>query len=332
MLGGGIAVVVIILLFLGIKGCASLQQQNAFKDYVRQVAADVQQSEQESAAVFGLLRNSGSAGVVEVQSQINGFRAEAAKLADRARHRGAPDELKTPNRYLVDTLQFRADGLAAIARLLPTALGSQGAGGAIKQMAANMRTFDASDVLFTTRFLPGLYKTIKDQGLANDVPVPEPLRSNKGFLPNVAWLDPNKVAQTLTGAAAANAPAAPGSHGTGLVSVTVQPTGTALSPTAATPIKAASGLSFDVQVQNQGQNVEKAVTVKVSITGAGNPINVEQRIDTIKAGETQTASVPLPSLPPTGRPVTITVSVAAVPGEKNLTNNKQTYRAIFTAA
>jgi hypothetical protein len=69
----------------------------------------------------------------------------------------------------------------------------------------------------------------------------------------------------------------------------------------------------------------------VRVAGAGKPVSVDQQITTIAQGATATASVPLPSLPPTGRPVTINVAVKAVPGEKNLTNNKQTYQAIFTA-
>lgn len=332
MLGGGIVVVVLILLFVGIKGCASIRKENHYKDYVREVAADVQQSQQESTAVFALLRKASSTGAVDVQSQINAFRAEAAKLADRTRHRSVPDELSSANRYLVDTFQFRADGLGAVARLLPTALGDQGAGAAIKQMAAQMQLFLASDVLFTARFLPGLYKTVKDQGLANDVPIPDPLRLPRGFLPNIDWLTPSKVAQQLTGTATTSGTATPGLHGTGLVGVTVQPAGTALSTTGTTDIKNSKGISFDVQVQNQGQNTEKSVTVKVTISGVGKPISVQQQIASINAGETQTASVPLPSLPPTGRAVTITVSVLPVPGEKKVDNNKQTYQAVFTAS
>ena len=49
-----------------------------------------------------------------------------------------------------------------------------------------------------------------------------------------------------------------------------------------------------VRVQDQGQNTEKSVTVKVAISGVGKPISVEQQIATINQGETQTASVPLP--------------------------------------
>jgi outer membrane murein-binding lipoprotein Lpp len=331
----GAGIVVVILLFLLIKGCASIRKENSYKDYVREVAADVQQSQQESDAVFELLRKgqAGGQSPVDLQNNINGFRAEAAKLAERARDRDVPGEVKSANRYLVDALQLRADGLGSIARLLPTALGDQGAGTAIKQIAAQNRLFDASDVLFTQKYLPGLFKTIKDEGLENDVPVPTSLRQPDGFLPSIDWLRPNSVASQLTGTASTETTAAtPGLHGTGLVAVTVQPSGKALSTSGTTDIAAQKGLSFDVQVQNQGQNDEKNVTVQVRISGAGKPINVDQQIDAVAQGATETASVPLPSLPQTGRPVTITVTVKAVPGEKKVDNNKQTYQAIFTAA
>lgn len=329
----GAGVVVVILLFLLIKGCASIRKENSYKDYVREVSADVQQSQQESDAVFGLLRKQSGQSAVDLQNSINGFRAEAAKLAERAKKRDAPGELETAHRYLVDALQLRADGLGSIARLLPTALGDQGAGTAIKQIAAQNRLFDASDVLFTQRYLPRLFSAIKDQDLANDVPVPDALRSPKGFLPDINWLRPTVVAETLTGTGSTTGTAAtPGLHGTGLVAVTVQPSGTALTPSGTVDIRAQKGLSFDVQVQNQGQNEEKNVVVKVNVSGAGKPTSVDQQIATIAAGETATASVPLPSLPATGRPVTIAVTVKAVPGEKKTDNNKQSYQAIFTAS
>ena len=330
----GIGVVVVILLFLLIKGCAAIQKQNSYKDYVREVSADVQQSQQESDAVFGLLRKGQANGQspVDLQNNINGFRAEAVKLAERAKSRSVPDELKSANRYLVDTMELRADGLGAIARLLPTALGDQGAGQAIRQIAAENQLFLASDVFFTQRYLPQLFTTVKDQGLADNVPIPAQLRQPKGFLPSIEWLRPQSVASQLTGTASTTTPATPGLHGTGLVGVTAQPSGTALSTSGTTDIKAQKGISFDVQVQNQGQNTEKNVTVQVRITGAGKPISVDQQIASIAPGATATASVPLPSLPPTGRPVTINVLSKPVPGEKKTDNNKATYQAIFTAA
>jgi hypothetical protein len=41
-------------------------------------------------------------------------------------------------------------------------------------------------------------------------------------------------------------------------------------------------------------------------------------------------SIPLAATPPVGQSVTVEVQVGAVPGEKNTTNNKQSYTAIFT--
>ena len=70
--------------------------------------------------------------------------------------------------------------------------------------------------------------------------------------------------------------------------------------------------------------------MRLTITGAGKPIVVTQTIPTIAAGQTATASIPLAAAPPTGLPVTIKIEVLPVPGEKNLTNNKATYSAVFT--
>jgi hypothetical protein len=335
MFAAAAGVGVLLLLFLAFKGCASIRKENNYKDYVREVAADTQQSQQESQAVFGLLRSPGDQSPVDIGNSINGFRAEAARLAERAKNRDAPSELKNAQRYVVDTLEFRRDGIASIARLLPTALGDQGASTAVQRIAAQMQTFLASDVIYTTRFLPKLYSTIKDEGLAEDVPIPETLRSPKGFLPDIDWLRPTVVADRIArikGGGSATSATTPGLHGTALLAVTVQPSGKQLTPNGTTDIPATKGLSFDVQVQDQGENDEKDVTVKLAISGAGKPISVEGQIDSIARGATETASIPLPSLPATGRPVTIKVTVKPVPGEKKTDNNTQEYQAVFTAS
>jgi hypothetical protein len=125
-------------------------------------------------------------------------------------------------------------------------------------------------------------------------------------------------------------PVAPGTHGSGLGTVTVKPSGTTLSQGGANQIKSSPNLSFDAQVMNQGENNESNVTVRVSITGAGKPVVVEKRITSIAAGQTQTVNVPLAATPPTSRPVTIQVEIRPVPGEKNTTNNKGSFPAIFS--
>jgi len=332
----GAGALLLIILFLGIRGCVSVRKERAYKDYVREVAADVRESQQESTAVFALLRGEADQQGVALQNSINGFRTEAGRLVERARNRDRPDELADAHRYLIDTLTLRRDGLTQIARLLPTALGDQGAEQATADIAAQMQTFLASQVILTQRFLPRLYGTIEDEGLEQDVPIPGALRRPGNFLPDIDWLRPSIVADRVGrlggggGGGRGDEPAAPGLHGTGIASVTVQPSGTALNPGAAVDIPRRANLSFDVAVQNQGENEEQDVTVRLTISGAGRPITVEDTIETIAAGETQTASIPLPRLPAGGRPVTITVRSEPVPGEEKTDNNRQTYQAVFT--
>jgi hypothetical protein len=74
------------------------------------------------------------------------------------------------------------------------------------------------------------------------------------------------------------------------------------------------------------------VTVRVTISGTGvKKIVTEQKVASLPKGTPQTVNVPLSQTPPKGQPVTITVEVLPVPGEKNLTNNKATYQAIFSS-
>jgi hypothetical protein len=236
-------------------------------------------------------------------------------------------------RYLVETLGFRRDGLGSIADTLPTALGDTGRSVATAKIAAQMQNFLASDVIYTQRFVPDLQDALKGEDLLDDVPLPDEIaRPKAGFLPDIDWLRPTTVADRIArirGGGGGKA-ATPGLHGTGLGTVTVEPSGKALTPGQAVDIPVSEDLAFQVQIQNQGENDEKDVTAKVSISGAGKAINVEERLDTIAASESKTVTIPLATTPPTGRAVTIKITIDPVPGEKKVDNNKNSFPAIFT--
>jgi len=228
---------------------------------------------------------------------------------------------------VVITLELRRDGIAGVAEELPTALGDAGQEAAAKQIAVYMRNFLASDVIYTEKVVPGLRKPAKKEGLDGELQIPK-----SHFLTDLGWLSPSTVADRIgrIRSGGSGGPAAPGIHGTGIGTVTVKPGGQTLTQGGAIDIKASPNLSFDVQVMNQGENDETQVPVKVTISGAGKPIVVQQKIPSIAAGQTKTVSIPLAAAPPTGRPVTITVQIVGVPGEKNLDNNKGTFAAVFT--
>jgi hypothetical protein len=324
----GAALLVLVLLIFVIKGCRDSAREQAFKDYLRSVASLMDSSNSESRSLFGLLARPGTQSPVQLQTSVNTSRNDAQTLVDRANRLEPPDELKTGDRYLRDTLELRRDAITAVASELPTALGDANTDAAAARIAAAMQEFLASDVIYNQRALPNLKEPTQKQGLTDQVTFQQ-----SRFLLDLGWLSPTTVADRMSrirSGAGSSGTITPGPHGTGLGSVTVKPGGQSLTSGSAVQLKAAPNLSFDVQVTDQGASDEKQVRVRLTIEGAGKPIVVTQTIPAITAGQTATASIPLATAPPTGLPVTIKVEVLPVPGEKNTTNNKATYSAVFT--
>jgi hypothetical protein len=326
LLAAGLGVVLLLLIVLGIKSCRDSARRDAFKNYVRDVGALVQASDTESKNLFALLEKPGGQGQVQLQNAVNGYESDAAQLVDRAKGTDHPDEMANAQRYFVDVLQLRRDGITHIARELRNALSGQGDPDAVGRIATQMQLFLSSDVIYSQRVLPNLSRPLRKEKLLSQVEVPK-----SRFLPDLQWIRPSVVADNLQGlGSTSGGPVAPGLHGTALLGVTAKPGGEALTEAGATQITVNPKLSFDVTVQNGGESDERDVVVQLTISGAGKPLAREQTIPVIAAGTQKVATIPLAATPPLGRPVTIKVSIKAVPGEKKTDNNRASYPAIFT--
>jgi hypothetical protein len=325
----------LLLLFFGIRGCQASQKEQGFKDYVGDAEELVAESEQQSIALFELLADPGNS-EVDFTSNVNGSKVQAEQLVDRANDIDVPDELSGAHESLVETLEFRRDGLDGIAREAAGASADEEDVDPNERIAAQMQYFLTSDVIYSQRFLPRLLGEIEEEDLDEDVPVPATLTDAEtiAFLPEIEWLRPSTVADRLAGigtGAGGGGPVAPGLHGNGLGSVTVSPAGTALVEGAPAELSAAEDVSFDIEIANQGENTEENVVVVVEIAGgSGEPIELEETLDTINAGETKVVNVPLAETPPLGEPVDITVRIEPVPGEEKTDNNEATFTAIFS--
>ncbi len=264
----------------------------------------------------------------DVQNAFNDLRAEADGELNRAERLSVPDDLKGAHRDLLLVLELRRDGVARVAEQIQPALGSAG-GPAIATIAGQMGRFLASDVVYSQHVAPLIRETLAAKGIVVGAGGEDVAASR--FLPDLGWLDPGYVGAQLTGGAGAGAKGgkpAPGSHGHALTSVSVG--GTALVAGGTTNrVTAGASPTFSVKVQNQGQNAETDVPVKVSITGAGAPIEATKSIARSPANAASTVDVPLSAPPPTGQPLSVKVTVAGVPGEKTLSNNTQTYTVVF---
>ncbi len=126
-------------------------------------------------------------------------------------------------------------------------------------------------------------------------------------------------------------PRSPASTGPGSGSVTVTPAGTALVEGSTAQIPATEDVAFDIEIANQGEHPEEDIVVVVEIAGAdGEPITLEETLDTINPGESKVVNVPLAETPPIGEPVDINVQIEPVAGEEKTDNNEASFTAIFS--
>lgn len=326
----GVAILFLILFAVVINGCRTSARKRALKDYNRNVFAVMTDSNDSVSQPFFRLLDGGTAQASSIQSAVNQLRIAAEQDVQRAKGFDVPGQMQRAQGALTLVLDLRAAALGKIGDALPTAV-AQNAGsaaaasGAINKVAGQMQAFLASDVIYSQRVIPYVKQALDANGIGGQ----EIATSN--FLPNLGWLNPDSVASRLNARLGGRSPTgtpAPGTHGHGLTSVAVG--GITLQPSpAVNRIPSGAGLTFDVKFANQGQNDEIDVRVIVVIKGSGTPITLRKTLNQTKATTPAEASIPLGTAPPIGAPVTITAQIVGVPGEKNLTNNKQTYTAIF---
>lgn len=320
---GVIVLFLIVVLLLG-KGCQSTRQTNAIKDFVKQTNSIITQSDQTSKDFFAMLNDPGDASATDIETSVNVQRSQASELVRQAEDlKASGDNLQAAKQYLVDTLEFRRDGLTEISKEIGQALGDQDPDAATEKIAANMQQFLTSDVIYSQRAYAYMNAAVKDKKIEG-VSIPA-----SQFLPSLEWLDPAQVSDAFSriSGSGGDETATPGTHGTGITGVTVQPSGTALTEGQTNDLNGAS--SLEINVQNQGENDETGVVVSYAISGAGSAIKQNKTIPAIKAGETVKVTLPLTKIPASGASATLKVSVKKVPGEQNLDNNAQTFQVTF---
>jgi len=326
---GGL-VLLLILLFLAVRSCASSRKENSLKDYNREVSSIIRESdEQVGQPFFQLLGQAGDESPQDLQTNISGYRVQAEAQLKQARSLDVPDEMKGAQQSLLIALEFRRDGLGFIAERIRTALGDEGdaANLAITEIAGQMQAFLSSDVLYQARVAPLIKRALDDAQIGGQ------RIATTRFLPGIEWLSEQTVAaqlgQQISGGGGRNAgEPAPGLHGSGLDSVSVG--NTKLDAEAPNRIPADEDTTFVVAFTNQGENDEFDVKVSLRIEGGDKPIRVSRTIDTVARGQTAEASLALGQKPPTGAAVTVHVEVAKVPGEQKTDNNKADYDVLFT--
>jgi hypothetical protein len=212
----GIGALILILLVLGIKGCVNSRTKNALRDYNRNVAAIVQDSnDQVSRRLFELLSSGQSTSPIDLQQNVNQVRVTADEDVKRTRALDVPGDMKDAQWHLLEVLTLRAGGVQKIADLLPDLRGDN-ASDAASKLAGQMSALLASDVIYSQRVIPFIQQALAKHDIGGQT------IANSRFLPDASWIQPGFVRQQLTGTGGGRnpgGPPAPGTHGHGLLGV-----------------------------------------------------------------------------------------------------------------
>jgi hypothetical protein len=161
----GVAILILILLVLGVRGCLNARQERAYENYVSDLSSIAAETQNLSQQFFGRLKEPGNLSPLQFEAEIKADRGAAEGLLDRAEGLDAPDELSSAQDLIVLSYELRRDGLAVISDRIASALADEGSGQAISQIAREMRTFVASDVLYA-RAVAQIQAVLEDEEIA----------------------------------------------------------------------------------------------------------------------------------------------------------------------
>jgi hypothetical protein len=329
----GIGLLVVLLLVFGIRGCLNGRQEQALKDYNRDVSSLIQDADANTEEFYDVLSGATGSGdesaSTDVQSEINRLRTSAQALTKRGENLDVPGDMRPAQVNLLLSLSLVHEAIGKVAEKIPAALSTDSATAvpAVRGIAGEMRAFDAADVVYNRRTAALVKQVLDDNDIGGQV------IQNSSFLQNLGWMQPSTVARRINSQAGrgagdgASTEPAQGTHGHGLLSLSVGDL--TLVPGEANSLTASSSVTFNVKVANQGENPEQDIRVRVRITGAGDPIRAEQVIDQTQPKTEATVAIRLEDDPPIGQAITIRAEVLPVPGEKNTENNSLSFPAIF---
>jgi hypothetical protein len=314
------AIVLAVILILAVNACRSNQKQAEYEDYMSSVREVADQSEALGRQLNNRLTTPGVQ-LSALRGNVEGFSRSQEQLLSRAEELSPPGPLVEQQEALIEAMQFRVSGLdglaTALARVQETP-NVQEAGNLLAQQASRLVS---SDVVYDDLFKDRASTVLDEQGVT-DVAVPD-----SNFVPSLDLLSPGEwelVVRRLT-----QSPSAGGLHGNGIAGVRVQPGGAMLTRDEDNTVRASERLTFQVLVENSGENQETQVPVTLTIQQ--DPlISKEQVIERINPGQTRVVSFSdFGTINFTAR-TTLKVIVEPVAGERNTGNNTAEYSVIFT--
>ena len=318
------AILVVVLLAVWVQGCAGDDTQTTYENYMGDIGAVGRDSQKIGSDLATLLTTPGLA-QSDLETRLGGLLQKQQQDVTRAQEIDAPGPLTPANASAIEALQFRVSGLQGLLDTFRSTKDSDDATAAGQQLAAQGQRLEASDVVWKDLFQGAATETMSSEGV-NDVTAPASVFVQNADLYTARSM--SAIWQRVHGASTGGT--SPGAHGSALAYTKVQPANIQLSTTNETRIDISTDLSFEVGVQNSGENQEVGVKVTLTIPAQPTPIVKNGTIDVIDPGETKVVTFSdFPDFP-FGEDVTVQVSVKPVQGESNTGNNSAEYPVVFS--
>jgi hypothetical protein len=314
------AIVLAVILILVVNSCRSNQKQSEYEGYIDDVNGVVSDSAQLGKSLNTQLTTPGIK-LEDLRGDLEGLRDQQQQILAQTQDLQPPGPLVDQQEALIETMQFRVNGLAGLATALAQVAQTSNPDESGRLLSAQAQRLFASDVIYADSFRAPAQEVLSDEDIT-DVSVPESaFMSNPELAAPTAW---KLLVQRLT-----QSPESGGLHGNGIQGVRVQPGGQQLSPSEDNTVKAVENLAFQVVIQNSGDSQETQVPVRLVIQ-QDPVIRKEQVIDLINPGETKTVTFSGFGQLSFSTRTTLKVTVEPVSGEQNTGNNSAQYNVIFT--
>jgi hypothetical protein len=320
-----IAIAIVVAFVFWVGACQGKSTHDEYASYatkVRTVAAssDALGREFASKLVAGGLKQA------ELEQSLQQYAQQEQQEYDQAQQIHPPGPLRQIHQQLVDSIELRAKGLAALGEALAQWT-SKNTSATIDSLATQAQLLTASDVVWEQLYRVPATQQLKTEGVTGVV-IPK-----SSFVPNTELISARSFGVLLNNMKGASTGGTPsGLHGSQLVSVVANPGATPLSTSTATTVKVSADLAFAATVEDSGNFQENGVVVHLTISAGKTTIKRTQTIQTIASKTQQTVSFGNFNLPTAafGNRATVKVDVAPVPGETNTSNNTASYTVFFT--
>jgi hypothetical protein len=321
------AILIVVLLLLWVQSCQNDAKRDAYSDYMTKMASVGGDSQRVGREFSDVLTTQGLT-PAELQEQLAALVQRQRVGLDDARALDPPGPLLAAHEQAVESLAFRARGLAGIAEAFRRTQGSKDAAAAGALLASQAERLVASDVVWDDLFMDPSVSTLRTEEITG-VEVPDSNFVQTPDLASTSSMVP--IWERINGSAASGSGGTPtGLHGTNIESVKVAPGGQTLATGTDNTVEASTDLAFPVTIANSGEHQEVQIEVTLTIQQSPTPIVKKQTIDIINPGETKTVAFrDFPSVDFGERRI-MRIDVDPVPGEKNLTNNSAEYPVIFS--